>query len=76
MTRTLACAVFAATALCAQQVRVAPQLGVLGPGPGPGADASAADEDPGVKVEMFENPNLDNYLRRARALLELSLIHI
>lgn len=70
MTRTLACAVFAATALCAQQVRVAPQLGVLGPGPGPGADASAADEDPGVKVEMFENPNLDNYLRRARALLE------
>lgn len=61
----LACAALTAFAAEAQQVRVAPQLGLLATG---GADQ--ADEDPGAVVEMFENPNLDNYLRRARALLE------
>lgn len=55
----------AALALPAQQVRVAPGLGVLAP-----VGQSGADEDPGKPVEMFENPNLDNYLRRARGLLE------
>ena len=65
LTRALTCAALAAWGLPAQQVRVAPGLGVLAP-----AGQSGADEDPGKPVEMFENPNLDNYLRRARALLE------
>ncbi len=29
-----------------------------------------ADDDQGVTVEMFENPNLDRYLRKAQAFLE------
>lgn len=65
VTRTLACAALTALAAPAQQVRVAPGLGVLAPTAG-----AAADEDPGAAVEMFENPNLDNYLRRSRSLLE------
>jgi hypothetical protein len=65
LTRTLACAALSAIAVTAQQVRVAPQLGVLAP-----VGGEPSDEDPGAVVEMFENPNLDNYLRRARALLE------
>ncbi|MCK5944136.1 MAG: PQQ-binding-like beta-propeller repeat protein [Planctomycetes bacterium] len=65
MTRMLACAVLCAAGLSAQQVRVAPQLGALGPG-----EVSEPGEDPGTIVEMFENPNLDNYLRRSQSLLE------
>jgi len=65
VTRTLACAALIATGVAAQQVRVAPQLGVLRP-----AGNAQAAEDPGTVVEMFENPNLDNYLRRARSLLD------
>jgi len=36
----------------------------------PGQDAAA--DDPGATVEMFENPNLDRYLRRAQSFLERS----
>jgi outer membrane protein assembly factor BamB/tetratricopeptide (TPR) repeat protein len=61
----LACAALCAAALPAQQVRVAAQIGVLGP-----ATVAQPGDDPGTLVEMFENPNLDNYLRRARSLLE------
>ncbi len=64
MTRSLACAALLSAAVAAQQLRAAPQLGALGPA------APTADEDPGAPVEMFENPNLDNYLRRSQALLE------
>lgn len=65
LTRALACAALSAIAVTAQQVRVAPQLGVLAP-----VGGEASDEDSGTAVEMFENPNLDNYLRRSRSLLE------
>jgi len=57
LTRALACAALSAIAVTAQQVRVAPQLGVLAP-----VGGEASDEDSGTAVEMFENPNLDNYL--------------
>ncbi|MCA8973314.1 MAG: PQQ-binding-like beta-propeller repeat protein [Planctomycetes bacterium] len=39
-------------------------IGTIGPGP------KVADDDPGVAVQMFENPNLDNYLRRAQTFLD------
>ena len=54
-----------ACGLPAQQVRPAPGLGALAT-----SGQDAAENDPGRPVEMFENPNLDNYLRRARSLLE------
>lgn len=51
----------------AQQVRPLPPAGaiapVAAPAPGPG-------DDPGTPVEMFENPNLDRYLRRAHSFLD------
>jgi tetratricopeptide (TPR) repeat protein len=47
----------------AQQVRVVAPIGGVAPG-------SNAEEDVGVPVEMFENPNLDRYLRRAQAFLD------
>jgi len=66
VTRLLACAALLAAAAAAQQLRAAPQIGVIGPS----AAASTPDEDPGAPVEMFENSNLDNYLRRSQSLLE------
>ncbi len=66
VTRLLACAALLAAAAAAQQLRAAPQICVIGPS----AAASTPDEDPGAPVEMFENPNLDNYLRRSQSLLE------
>jgi len=65
VTRMLACAALCAAALSAQQVRVVAQIGALGP-----AAVAQPGDDPGTLVEMFENPNLDNYLRRSRSLLE------
>jgi len=65
VTRALACVALAAVASPAQQVRVAPAIGALGP-----PARARADEDPGMTVEMFDNPNLDSYLRRSRSLLE------
>ena len=48
----------------AQQVQAVVPIGaVIQP-------ASGASDDSGVPVEMFENPNLDRYLRRAQAFLE------
>ena len=64
-TRACACALLALASLSAQRVRAEPMLGALGTPAGP-----VAGDDPGRPVEMFENPNLDNYLRRARSLLE------
>ena len=52
-------------ALIAQQVRAVPQTVV-----GLAAPAQDPVEDPGTVVEMFENPNLDMYLRRAGSFLE------
>ena len=46
----------------AQQIRVVAPVGGIVPGQTP-------DEDHGVTVEMFENPNLDLYLRKAQNLL-------
>lgn len=37
--------------------------------PAPGNDAAARPEDPGVQVEMFENQNLDRFVRKARDFL-------
>lgn len=65
--RMLACASLCAVPVHAQQVRAVAGLGVLvkpdqeGPG--------SADEDPGERVTMFENPSLDNYLDRAQMFL-------
>lgn len=52
-----------ALGLPAQQVRVVAPVGGVVP-------AATADEDHGVPVEMFENPNLDRYLRRAQSFLD------
>lgn len=49
--------------LPAQQVRVIAPIGGVVPQQNP-------DDDHGVAVEMFENPNLDRYLRKAQAFLE------
>ena len=37
--------------------------------PAPKQDAAARPEDPGVQVEMFENQNLDRFVRKARDFL-------
>ncbi len=52
--------------LPAQQVRVEAPLGAIA-APAP---AGLADDEEGVPVELFENPNLDRYLRRAQAFLD------
>ncbi len=66
--RMLACASLCAAVISAQQVRAVAGLGVLG-----GAQDSASDpseDDPGQRVEMFENPHLDRYLERAQMFLD------
>lgn len=63
----LACASLCAAVLSAQQVRAVAQLGVLG-GQNAGSEPSA--DDPGQRVEMFENPHLDRYLERAQVFLD------
>lgn len=69
--RMLACAVPAvfgtvAHSAAQQQAQVMVQIG--GPAVVQAATAGATD-DPGTPVEMFENPNLDRYLRRAQEFL-------
>ncbi len=54
-----------AVALPGQQVRAVVPLGTVAP-----AAPAASNDDGGVPVEMFENPNLDRYLRRAQAFLQ------
>ena len=69
--RMLACASLCAAVLSAQQVRVVPPMG--GALAVPNAQQKASDQsadDPGSRVEMFENPNLDNYLDRAQSFLD------
>jgi len=66
--RMLACASLCAAAISAQQVRAVAQLGVLGGAQGDAGGAS--DDDPGQRVEMFENPHLDRYLERAQMFLD------
>lgn len=56
-------ATFLASAGLAQRVRAVAPIGAIGPG-------QTADEDVGVPVRMFENPNLDRYLRRAQDFLD------
>jgi len=53
---------FGAAAASAQAVRPVPPVGAIGPRLEP-------EEDVGVPVRMFENPNLDRYLRRAQTFL-------
>lgn len=64
--RMLACASLCAAVISAQQVRVDAPLGALA---ARGAEQSI--DDPGNRVEMFENPNLDRYLERAQMFLDL-----
>ncbi|MDO8348849.1 MAG: PQQ-binding-like beta-propeller repeat protein [Planctomycetota bacterium] len=47
----------------AQRVRIVAPVGAIAPQRSP-------EEDVGVPVEMFENPNLDRYLRRAQSFLD------
>jgi outer membrane protein assembly factor BamB/tetratricopeptide (TPR) repeat protein len=63
----LAVGLSAGSALRAQRVRIEAPLGAVAPPPGA---VQGSDDDPGVAVEMFENPNLDRYLRRAQSFLE------
>lgn len=58
----LAASLLAAGGL-AQQLRVIAPLGGVAP-------VQSAEDDVGVPVEMFENPNLDRYLRRAQSFLD------
>lgn len=60
--RILTAAALVAAMLPSQQVRVQAPLGALAQ---PAAPAGSLD-DPGTQVDMFENPNLDRYLRRAQ----------
>ncbi len=62
--RALPVAAFCVAALAAQQVRVVAPIGAIG------TPATSASDDAGIPVEMFENPNLDRYLRRAQSFLE------
>lgn len=63
--RMLACASLCAAVISAQQVRVVAPIGAL-------AQRAAVEsiDDPGKRVEMFENPNLDRYLERAQSFLD------
>jgi len=61
----LACVSLCAAVLSAQQVRVVAPLGALAP-----RAVEQSDDDPGDRVEMFENPNLDRYLERAQSFLD------
>ncbi|MBL8755096.1 MAG: PQQ-binding-like beta-propeller repeat protein [Planctomycetes bacterium] len=63
----LATAAAIAAALPAQQIRVAAPVAVAAP-QGPGA--ASPDDDPGISVDMFENANIDRYLRGAQKFLE------
>lgn len=47
----------------AQRVRIAAPIGAIGP-------SAEADDDVGIPVQMFENPNLDRYLRNAQGFLD------
>ncbi|HEU4420882.1 MAG TPA: hypothetical protein VFT55_18225, partial [Planctomycetota bacterium] len=64
-------AVAAAAAPCQRRDRVEVPLGAVAPAQAPlGAVAQApVGDDPGAAVEMFENPNLDRFLRRAQDFL-------
>jgi outer membrane protein assembly factor BamB len=61
----LACASLCAAVISAQQVRATAPIGALAMR---GAEESI--DDPGNRVEMFENPNLDRYLERAQMFLD------
>lgn len=62
-----AAAAVAATAR-AQQVRAEAPIGTIAPPPA--AAGNLVLDDPGVPVEMLENPHLDRYLRAARRFLD------
>lgn len=62
--RLLTAASLVAASAASQQVRELPPVGALAQ-PAAAAQGNPGD-DPGVAVDMFENPNLDRYLRRAQ----------
>lgn len=66
--RMVTCVSLCAATVSAQQVRAVAGLGVIAHGSEEAAGSSS--DDPGVRVEMFENPNLDNYLDRAQMFLD------
>lgn len=55
-----------AIAAPAQQVRAVPPLGAIAPPP----LADGGGDEKGVPVDLFENPNLDRYFRRAQLFLD------
>jgi tetratricopeptide (TPR) repeat protein len=57
-------------ALPAQQVEAVVPMGAIGEAKVPGSGVAGSGDDLGVPAEMFENPNLDRYLRRAMSFLE------
>ena len=65
MGRTGLAVALAVAGVCAQQVRVVAPVAV-----GHAHAGGSATDDHGAAVEMFENANLDRYLRRAEAFLE------
>lgn len=68
MIALLASATLVAAAGRAQQVRAVPPVRVQGAIAAP--QTPPADEDAGIAVDMFDNPNLDRYLLRAQKMLE------
>jgi outer membrane protein assembly factor BamB/tetratricopeptide (TPR) repeat protein len=54
-----------AIAAPAQQVRAVPPLGAIAPPP-----AGHGGDEKGVPVDLFENPNIDRYFRRAQLFLD------
>jgi outer membrane protein assembly factor BamB len=65
----LAAAASVAAALPAQQVRATAPIGALVPATqGPGGPSP--DDDPGTSVDMFDNDNIDRYLRASQRFLK------
>ena len=66
----LASAACFAASLSAQRVRAEAPVALaipVAPGQGPQGGAASPDDDPGTSVDLFENPNLDRYLRKAQS---------
>ncbi|MFY9340972.1 MAG: PQQ-binding-like beta-propeller repeat protein, partial [Planctomycetota bacterium] len=72
MIALLAAATLVAARASAQQVRPVAPVGAIAPAAttAAGATAPQGDDDVGVAVDMFENPQLDRYLRAAQRFLD------
>jgi outer membrane protein assembly factor BamB len=66
--RLLAAGSLAAAAAVGQQVRAEAPLGATAPTTT--TPQASSNDDPGVAVDMFDNPNLDRFLWRAKGCLE------